>query len=323
MALFIISPIDLATAYRALAALYNAGVGPSHAFSFLVESTESRPLKSTLKEMSEATADGTPVSKAMARFPSIFPALHRTVVAAGEASGLMPPTLVGLAQMVESDHALKEGIKREMTPAKMNIAAVVVILGILAILGLFSWNGLSGAAQFILIVCIILIGVTFAAANLATQINNEAEVRYGPIVNHIPAFGKVAKLMAENRFTRVLAVCHEAGILPIRSISLAAEACGSPAMQAKLSKATISVRDGSTMAMSLETTEALSDYLVSMLKIGEESGKVTEVLYKAQEQQSQVITSLVHQLKTYVSLATNLAALALGATVVFILYRVL
>jgi len=323
MSLFIISPIDLSTAYRGLAALYTAGVGPSRAFSFIVESTECRPLQSTLKQLSEATSDGTSVSKAMAAFPKIFPALHRTVIAAGETSGLMPATLNGLAQMVERDHALKESIKRELTPAKINIGAAVVIVGLLAMLGLFHFEELSIAARMLLCICTLLIIITFAAATLATQINNEAEVRYGPIVNQIPGFGKIAHMMAENHFTRVLAVCHEAGILPIRSIALAAEACGSPSMQTKLMRATNSVRDGVTMAVSLENTEALSDYLVSMLKIGEESGKIAEILYRAQEQQSQIIEAAIHRMKTYVSLGTNLAALGLGGTVVFILYGVL
>ena len=323
MSLFIISPIDLATTYRALAALFNAGVGPTHALSFIEESTECRPLKGALKRLSALTADGTPLSAATAEYPKIFPVLHRTVLAAGEASGLMPAALTGLAEMVERDHALKQSVRRELMPTKMNLGAIVLLILFLVILGALHWDQISLSTRFLLGIFIVISGVAFAAATLLVQVNNEAEVRFGGLVNRVPAIGKLARMMSENHFTRVLAVCHEAGILPMRSITLAAEACGSPSLQRQLMAAVPLVKDGKTMAESLDETKSLSDYLISMLKVGEESGKVTETLYRSQEYQAGVIEGSLHQIKTYVSVFSNLAVLGLGATVVFMCYGVL
>jgi type II secretory pathway component PulF len=323
MSLFFISPTDLSTAYRALSALYNAGVGPTHAFSFMEESTECLPLKQALKQMSAATADGTPVSTAAAAYPTIFPALHRTVIAAGEASGLMPAALTGLAEMVDRDHALKQSVQREMMPAKMNLMVAGPLVLLLIGLGVVRPDAIGGLTLCLLIFFGILVVIAFVGAVLLVQINNEAEVRFGAIVNKVPAIGRVGMLMAENRFTQVLAVCHEAGVLPIRSIMLAAEACGSPSLSKKLVGAVPLVRDGKTMALSLEETGGLSDNLISMIKVGEESGKVTEVLYRAQEYQQSVIQTSVYVIKTYVSLLANVAVLGLGAMIVFISYGVL
>jgi len=323
MSLFLISPPDLAATYRALGALYNAGVGPSHSFSFIVESTECRPLKRALKQLSEATANGTPVSVATAAFPRIFPTLHRNIIAAGEASGLMPAALSGLAQMVERDHALRESIKRELTPVKINLAVFVPVLVFILGSGLIGWGGMSIRARLLISLFSVCTIVLFAAAILLVQINNEAELRYGAVVHRVPAIGEVARLMSENHFTRVLAVCQEAGILPLGSVTMAAEACGSPSMSIKLMGALPCVRDGMTMAASLENTECLSDYLISMLEVGEESGKVVDVLYKAQDHQAEVIANSLQQLKSYVTTLSNIAVVGLCGTIILILYGVL
>ena len=322
MSLFKISPVDLAAAYRALAALYNTGIGPSKAFSFMEESTQSRPLKSAMNRLSARTADGTAVSVAMADFPDIFPPLHRTVFAAAEASGMMASALTTLAEMVEQDFALKESVKKDIRPVKINLVAVFLLVILVMALGIWHWDALPMWSRLMLSGFSLLGCVAFVAATLLVQVNNEAEERYGEKVKKVPLIGKLAIMISESHFTHVLAVCHAAGMQPFQSIGLAADACGSNSMKAKLMGAIPMVREGKAMAESLQRMDCLSDYLISMVRVGEEAGKVSEVLMRSQKQQNSLIADYMHTTKTYVSLLANIAVWGLGGTVVAICYLV-
>lgn len=82
------------------------------------------------------------------------------------------------------------------------------------------------------------------------------------------------------------------------------------------------VRDGKTMAESLQKMDCLSNYVISVVRVGEESGKVSEVLLRSQKQQNSLIAEYMHTTKTYVSLLANVAVWGLGGTVVLICYLV-
>src|SRR4029077_2625649 len=99
-------------------------------------------------------------------YPKIFPVLHRTVLAAGEASGLMPAALTGLAEMVERDHALKQSVKRELMPTKMNLGAIVLLILFLVILSALHWDQISLPTRFLLGIFIVISGVAFGVATL-------------------------------------------------------------------------------------------------------------------------------------------------------------
>ena len=322
MALFIISAIDLATTYRSLGALYNAGIGPSKAFAFAQDSTQSVPLKSALKQLSERTADGSAVSEAMAGFPNIFPPMHRTIFAAAEASGMMVGALTSLAEMVEQDYALKESVRKEFRPIKINLVAVFILVILVMSLGIWHWEVLPTWARLLLAGFSLIGCVAFVAATLLVQVNNEAEERWGERIKKVPLIGKLAIMISESHFTQVLAVCHAAGMLPVRSISLAADASGSNSLKAKLMGAIPMVRDGKPMAESLQKMDCLSNFVISTIRVGEESGKVSEVLLRFQKQQNSAIAEYLHQVRTTVSLLANIAVWGLGGTVVLICYLV-
>jgi type II secretory pathway component PulF len=322
MSLFQISAVDLAAAYRALAALYNSGIGPSKAFSFMEESTRSLPLKNAMNRLSARTADGTAVSVAMTEFPNIFPPLHRTIFAAAEASGMMAGALTTLAEIVEQDFALKESVRKDVLPIKINLVFVFLLVILVTALGIWHWDALPMWARLMLSGFTVIGCIAFTAATLLVQVNNEAEERYGEKVKKVPLIGKLSIMISESHFTHVLAACHAAGMQPFQSIGLAADACGSNSMKAKLLGAIPMVRDGKTMAESLQRMDCLSNFVISTVRVGEESGKVSEVLMRSQKQQNSLIAEYTHTTKTYVSLLANIAVWGLGGTVVAICYLV-
>lgn len=225
--------------------------------------------------------------------------------------------------MVDRDDALTTRMKRELMGTKFNLFFIVALLIVLACLGILKWSVIPFGAKIILLIICTLAAVSFSAASLLTRINNEAEVRYGALVNRIPALGTLARQIAENHFTRSFTGLYGAGVLPGRALSLAAAACGSPTMCRSLITAVPKVRNGVSLAECLEETGCISEYLVSMLRVGEEAGKLTDVLKNAQQYQEGQIAASMDELKTVIGTLTNLTILALGGEVAILFYTVL
>jgi type IV pilus assembly protein PilC len=172
-------------------------------------------------------------------------------------------------------------------------------------------------------VILVVAVLCFVAAALLVQANNEAEMRFGTLATKIPALGNLGRMMAESHFTTALAALYDAGVLPERAISLAADACGSPTLRRSLLKAVPMVKEGEKMTISLKQTNCLSSYLISMVAIGEEAGTIPQLLFKAHEIQCGEIEQSLHTLKTYITFATNVCGWILGAVVILLAYGVI
>ena len=235
---------------------------------------------------------------------------------------MMQGALTSLAEMVEQDFALKQSVIKDIRPVKINLVAVFVLVVLVMGLGIWHWEALPIWARLMLAGFSLVGCVAFAAATLLVQVNNEAEERWGEKIKKVPRIGKLVVMISESHFTQVLAACHAAGMQPVRSIGLAADASGSNSLKSKLLGAIPMVRDGKTMAESLQKMDCLSNYVISTVRVGEEAGKVSEVLMRSQKQQNSLIAEYMHTTKTYVSLLANIAVWGLGGTVVLICYLV-
>src|SRR5512140_105981 len=86
---------------RGLASLLEAGLTVEQAFNALIEQAESERLRQVLAALRGEVLAGNSVARSLESFPHAFPELHRTLVAAGEASGQLPRVLARLADYVE------------------------------------------------------------------------------------------------------------------------------------------------------------------------------------------------------------------------------
>jgi type IV pilus assembly protein PilC len=99
----------------------------------------------------------------------------------------------------------------------------------------------------------------------------------------IPLIGPAIKDYAQNRFTRTLSTLLAGGIPLVTALELAARAVGNFVLEKELMAATMRVREGSALWESLERTGYISDMAIEMVKVGESTGALVEMLDNASE----------------------------------------
>jgi type IV pilus assembly protein PilC len=106
---------------------------------------------------------------------------------------------------------------------------------------------------------------------------------WGMLGPHIWPFCTIARSFALARFFRGLSMLLESGLSASRGIEGAARMCGSAVMARDLAQAAPKVSAGIPVAEALAESRYLSDMLRGMLRVGEESGKLDEMLRKSSQ----------------------------------------
>lgn len=106
---------DMVVFTRQLATLIRAGVTIIDAIDILSKQTENRGFAKVLAKVADAIRGGESLSDALAAYPKIFPKIVLSMIAAGEMSGTLEPTLETVAAYLEKQHQTKRKISSALT----------------------------------------------------------------------------------------------------------------------------------------------------------------------------------------------------------------
>jgi type IV pilus assembly protein PilC len=131
--------------------------------------------------------------------------------------------------------------------------------------------------------------------------------------------GTVVRNYAQNRFTRTLATLQAGGIPLVTSIELSAQAVGNLVYESRLLDVARKVREGRALWEGLDETKLISDIAVQMIKVGESTGMLVEMLGNCSDFTDEEIDS---QLQRLVSLVEPLMLIFMAVLVGFMLMAV-
>src|SRR6185312_9784635 len=118
---------------RGLASLLEAGLTIEQAFNALIEQAENERSRQVLAALRGEVLAGNSVAKSLAAFPGTFPELHRTLVAAGEASGQLPRVLAKLADYLEDRQQMRSRLALALIYPSIVLAVALVVVGALLV----------------------------------------------------------------------------------------------------------------------------------------------------------------------------------------------
>jgi type II secretory pathway component PulF len=142
-----------------------------------------------------------------------------------------------------------------------------------------------------------------------------AAAAIGRVAGHVPPFRGVLQKFALARFFRCLSLLLSAGLPVKASLENAARVAGDAALQRDVAAALPLIQRGATLSDAFARARALTPAAREMLRVGEQSGKVDEMLYKAAEYHA---AEAEHAVQVSVKLANVLIVLAVGGVVGFI-----
>lgn len=323
---------------RQFATLIRAGISVLDATRILIQQTESKQLKQTLKEVEADIITGKSYSEAVERQPDVFPSLFVHMVRAGEATGEFDNTLDQLANYYEKQNRLQKKVQSAMAyPTLLFFVIIVVALLLLVtVIPSLSSSLTNMGIELPKITVIVMtisewilqywwIGFILIALCIGVFLylyKNEKKFAYyfHVMLLKMPIFGKVLQKTAIARMTQTLASLFAGSIPVLQSLSIVEKVVGNPVMGEVLNEARKSLEQGKPLSEPLKKSWVFPPFVSHMTAIGEQTGQLDEMLGKIAEFYEEDVDRTIDTLKSLIEpILILFLAVVVGIIVISIL----
>jgi general secretion pathway protein F len=300
----------------------------------IIRDQQSKPaVIALLEDLIEQVNGGKPLSDAMASLPNTFGPLYVSMVRVGETGGILEQTMEQLVKLLAREEKIKSNIK--------NAAAypmVVLVVGLISAVVMLTWvlpkiiatigadpatlpaptRILLGISSFLAgwgwLAAIILIAGVYVFVKWKDT--PQGRLTWDTFKLKIPMVGTVLRTLAVGRFARTLGSLTKSGITILEGLAVVRDTLGNEALGVQIDKVCTEVKGGRPVAEPLERSGLFDKLLVQIVAIGEQTGRLDELLLQAadtfDEQADEVLVR-------FASLLPTILILMLAAVIGFII----
>lgn len=284
---------------RQLATMIDAGVPLLRALQIIQKQEKSAVTKRITGELCEAVESGSTFAEALAQHQKTFDKLYVNMVKAGEIGGVLQVTLSRLAEFTEKAEKIKTKIKGAMI---YPIVVLFMALGILSFLlikivpkftdifkDLLGGAPLPPLTRFVVAASNVMvhrapvvIGVLVGVIILVNLIGRTKFGRYWFDVAKLkmPVIGPLVLRVGISRFTRTLGTLLNSGVQILQALTIVRDTAGNEFIARAVQSVHDSIKEGESVAAPLEQSNVFPTMVVSMINVGEETGRLPDMLIK-------------------------------------------
>ncbi|MSR77434.1 MAG: type II secretion system F family protein [Candidatus Omnitrophica bacterium] len=280
---------------RQFAILLKANVPLLRIFGVLQKQADHPAFKLLLTDIQDQIRAGNSLSDALRNYPRIFNALYVNMIESGEISGTLDVVLRRLSDFSQKEAEIRSKIQSAMIYPiflfVMGIATVFLLLTFILprLMKVFEDLGTElpeitksviTASHFCQDHWMVIVGTVVGLAVLfKTQGISKAQRKIiDPFLLKIPVFGDLIKKTETTKFLRSLELLYENGISLYKAVEVAARTVDNIAIQVQLETLREKLQGGATLTQSMQSVSYISDFVINMISVGEESGKLTEAV---------------------------------------------
>ncbi|MGC1321794.1 MAG: type II secretion system F family protein [Candidatus Udaeobacter sp.] len=287
---------------RQLATLIDSGLPLLRSLNVLAKQERDKVMKKTIDKLADSVQSGSTFSDALALHPKIFNNLFVNMVKAGEVGGVLELVLTRLSEFQEKASKIKNKILSAMV---YPIIVLTMAMGILVFLLVFIvprfqviFQDLLGdkplppVTRFVLGVSdfmqhqgLVLFGAVVAIVVIYNFVGSTRRGRLAidNLKLRMPLFGNLNRKTAISRFARTLGTLVTSGVPILQALNITRETAGNAAIALALARVHDCVKEGESIVQPLEASKMFPPMVVSMVDVGEETGKLPEMLLKIAE----------------------------------------
>ncbi len=282
---------------RQLATLIGAGLPLSQSLHTVMEQTQNKQLQAVVQDVATAVEGGRSLSEAFGQHPKVFNEVFLSLIAAGELSGTLDDSLQRIAAQQEKDAAVASRIRGAMM---YPLIVLFVIGGVMAFMlftvvpqveKLYEDLGkplpvlteiMVNTADFLgsfwwLVAIIVGIGGFF----LAQWFKTEGGIKFKDTFKlKVPLFGKMFSKLYMARFARTGQTLLGTGVSMLDMLKVTSRSVNNTLISASIVRAAEKVQGGKALSAALEPEDVIEPLVPQMIKIGEQSGKIDEMMGK-------------------------------------------
>lgn len=308
---------DLAVLCRQFYTMLDAGLGIVKCLDILAIQTENKTLRKAIVSINEDVQKGLVLSEAMKKHKKIFPGILTSMVEAGEVSGNLDTIMERMALHFEKENRLENKIKSSLIyPMILIVVSIaVVVFMLVAVLptfvGMFegSDSPLPGPTKILIslseslkmhwyIYGIVL--VVFITGITVYKQTKEGKRFYDNLKIKLPFIKVTSSKIITSRFTRTLSTLMSSGIPLIQSMEVVERVVDNVVVEERIKEGIDNIRKGVPLSKSIKDVGIFPPMVDSMIKIGEESGALDDILYKTADFYDEEVETSLQRLTTII-----------------------
>jgi len=333
-----VPPGELSVATRHLATLLAAGMPLVQTLKVLETQTDNPILQSIITRIRKDVVEGSSLSASMAQFPRIFSPFYVSMVRAGEASGTVPVVLEQLADYNEKQQAFVRKIRAALAyPLLMFLFGALILFFLItfvipSITNVFDEMHQSLPAATTLLISfstflrngwwliLILVAATVGIGRFAVTRTEKGSRLWNRALLQTPLFGKMNRKIAVARFASTLGTLLQHGVPLLTALEISRHITRNRLIAEAIENAARDIKEGQGVSVALSRSGLFPQMATEMIAIGEQSGKLEEMLYRISDSYEKETAAAI---AFFMSLLEPVMILIMGLLVGFIVISVL
>lgn len=318
-----------------LSALLSAGLPIDRSLNILSGISEGKEMKEVIHSILKQIREGSSFSDALQKHPRIFSRLYVSMIRAGETGGVLDIVLDKLNEFLETAKELRENIVSAMIyPVILAITGGVSIVVLLTfVIPRFSviFKELGGSLPFSTQVILALsnglrsfwwicIPLVAAMSYMCLVYTRSEKGAYNRDRLKLKLFGDVLRKLETARFCRTLGTLIKSGVPFLQALQNAKDVIGNRVIAHSIDDVTKNVREGKGVAGPLIEADVLPPLALSMIKVGEETGRLDTMLLKVAATYEKGLKDAV---KRFMSILESAIILVMGVVIACIVVSML
>ncbi len=318
---------------RQFATMIDAGIPVSKCLDILEAQTKDVPLKNAVNQVRKDIKAGSNLGDALGKHPSCFSRLYVNMIKAAEIGGILDNILDRLATFLEKEMEIKQKIT-----AAMIYPIIVLIFSVLMIFALFAFVlprfkeifqdikvelPVTTQVMFSISDWIVHVGwFAIPAISVATFLafrqyykTPGGRMQLDMVKLKFPLIGDMVLKMSVSRFSRTFGVLIAAGVPMMRAMEIIGETAGNAVLTKAINDARSAIRDGQRISTPLAASGLFPLMVTHMIDIGEETGRLSEMLTKVADFYDKEVDA---QVKGLTSIIEPMLIVFMGVIVGFI-----
>jgi type II secretory pathway component PulF len=322
---------------REMAALLSAGIPIPQALDGLGQEEENPALKAVVLRLADSVRKGSAVSTALEEHPKLFNKLYVSMVRVGEEAGALQKVMADLANLLEHEDEVRSEVMTAVAYPMFVLCFGLVTVAVLLTVVLPKLFGMLQEMLPILpLPTLILLRVSGALArhwpwiiisSVALSVglwwyrrSAKGALLWDKAKLRLPLIGSVFRAAALSRFARTLGTLAKAGVSLLPALKIVENTIGNLMLGSMIAQVAEETRGGDSLATPLRRLGIFPNTVVQMISVGEETGKLDEMLLKVAEIEERHMRA---KTKTLVSLLGPILILVVGALIGFMVIALL
>lgn len=325
-------PRQLAALTRQLATSLEAGLPLLTALDVMCRELDHAPSRELLRRLATRVQTGASLSEALADYPRVFEPMYVRLVRVGETGGMLDSVLGQMADLLERRIELRERVKTaSIYPSivlLLGIASVIIIVAVIVpriieSIGsdtfLLPWptRAMMAASGFVRewgwLLLALAVGLGFGWRQAV--LHGPWRAWWDATKLRLPMLGRLIRQLEASRFARSLGMLVHGGVTLTEALPVVRDTLQNQVLCQAVGRVTESIHSGEPIAAPLQRSGLFPPLLVQMVRVGEHTGRLDEMLLRAaQVHEAQARVTL----DRFVSVLPVLMILALACVIGFI-----